>query len=140
MRNQTEDIFQYELEFKVRDYEVDLQGIVNNAVYQHYLEHARHEFFVSRKIDFAKLHENGVDLVVSRIEIDYKTPLKSGDNFVVKLKTYREDNLKVVVDQVIYRLPDNKQVIKARVVGVVLVKGRPVKPETIPELNQMDFN
>ena len=29
----------YELEMKVRDYECDLQGIVNNANYQHYLEH-----------------------------------------------------------------------------------------------------
>lgn len=34
----------YELEMKVRDYECDLQGIVNNANYQHYLEHTRHEF------------------------------------------------------------------------------------------------
>ena len=28
----------YELKMKVRDYECDLQGIVNNANYQHYLE------------------------------------------------------------------------------------------------------
>ena len=37
----------YELPFKVRDYECDLQGIVNNANYQHYLEHTRHEFLTS---------------------------------------------------------------------------------------------
>ena len=37
----------YELTMKVRDYECDLQGIVNNANYQHYLEHTRHEFLLS---------------------------------------------------------------------------------------------
>ena len=31
----------FELKDKVRDYECDLQGIVNNANYQHYLEHCR---------------------------------------------------------------------------------------------------
>jgi len=43
----------YELEMKVRDYECDLQGIVNNANYQHYLEHTRHEFLTSVGVSFA---------------------------------------------------------------------------------------
>lgn len=47
----------YELEMKVRDYECDLQGIVNNANYQHYLEHTRHEFLTSAGVSFAGLHE-----------------------------------------------------------------------------------
>ena len=34
----------FELEMQVRDYECDMEGIVNNAIYQHYLEHTRHEF------------------------------------------------------------------------------------------------
>ena len=49
----------YELEMKVRDYECDLQGIVNNANYQHYLEHTRHEFLTSVGVSFAALHEQG---------------------------------------------------------------------------------
>ena len=55
----------YELKMKVRDYECDLQGIVNNANYQHYLEHTRHEFLTSVGISFARLHEEGVDPVVA---------------------------------------------------------------------------
>ena len=38
------DKYIYELTMKVRDYEVDAEGIVNNANYLHYLEHTRHEF------------------------------------------------------------------------------------------------
>ena len=68
----------YELKMKVRDYECDLQGIVNNANYQHYLEHTRHEFLTSEGVSFAKLHEEGVDPVVARITMAYKTPLVEG--------------------------------------------------------------
>ena len=57
----------YELPMKVRDYECDLQGIVNNANYQHYLEHTRHEFLLSAGVSFAGLHEQGVDPVVARV-------------------------------------------------------------------------
>jgi YbgC/YbaW family acyl-CoA thioester hydrolase len=80
----------YELKMKVRDYECDLQGIVNNANYQHYLEHTRHEFLTSEGISFAKLHEEGIDPVVARITMAYKTPLRSGDEFISKLYLKKE--------------------------------------------------
>jgi acyl-CoA thioester hydrolase len=132
--------FLYELEFTVRDYELDLQGIVNNSVYQQYLEHARHEFLFSRNIDFAKLHDEGKDLVVIRAEIDYKSPLKSRDRFKVTLNTYQEGNLKVVFEQHIYRLPDLKSVVKAKIIGVCLFKGRPSKPEDMMDVNLLGLN
>lgn len=37
----------FEQAMKVRDYECDAQGIVNNANYQHYYEVVRHEFWKS---------------------------------------------------------------------------------------------
>lgn len=73
------DKYIYELKMKVRDYECDLQGIVNNANYQHYIEHTRHEFLTSTGISFARLHEEGIDPVVARLTMAFKTPLKSGD-------------------------------------------------------------
>ncbi len=134
-----EDIkYQFELEFSVRDYECDLQGIVNNAVYLNYLEHTRHQYLLSQKIDFAKLHDEGIDLVVSRIEIDYKFSLSSDDIFVVKLNTRREGLLKLVFEQDIYKLPENKHVVHAKVIGVGLKKGRPIKVEDIPEFKDIE--
>ena len=66
-------------EMKVRDYECDLQGVVNNANYQHYMEHARHEFLETLGVNFGKLHEDGIDAMVAKITIEYKLPLRSGD-------------------------------------------------------------
>ena len=66
----------FELEMKVRDYECDLQGIVNNANYQHYIEHTRHEFLLAQGISFADLHAQGIDAVVARLNMAFKTPEK----------------------------------------------------------------
>lgn len=113
----------FELTMKVRDYECDLQGIVNNANYQHYIEHTRHEFLLSKGISFADLHNRGIDAVVARLNMAFKTPLKSGDSFISKLQI-KKDGIKYVFFQDIYRLPDLKCCIKSQVDTVCLVNGR----------------
>lgn len=123
-----ENTFIYSIELAVRDYECDIQGVVNNANYLHYLEHARHEFLISRGISFADLHEEGLDLIVTRVEIDYKYPLRSRDKFVIRLNVRREGNIRVIFDQNIYRLPDEKLIGKACVTAVATKKGKPVAP------------
>lgn len=117
-----------DLEFLVRDYECDLQGVVNNANYQHYLEHARHDYLISKGISFAALHEEGIDLIVTRVEIDYKYPLRSLDRFFVRTDIRREGNVRLVFDQEIFLLPGNKPVVKAKVTGIASKNGRPVPP------------
>ena len=80
----------YELKMKVRDYECDAQGIVNNANYQHYMEHTRHEFILSRGVRFSELHEQSIDPVVARITLAYKVPLKGGDEFICRLNVFTD--------------------------------------------------
>ncbi len=115
--------YDFELRMKVRDYECDLQGIVNNANYQHYIEHTRHEFLLSRGISFAALHEQGIDAVVARLNMAFKQPLCSGDEFISRL-ALRKDGLRYVFQQDIYRYPDEKPVIKATVDAVCVVNGK----------------
>lgn len=124
----TENKYQGSLEFVVRDYECDIQGVVNNANYQHYLEHARHELLISRGISFSGLHAEGIDLIVTRVEIDYKYPLRSHDRFIVRSNIVREGNIRLVFIQDIYRIPDDKLIVKAKVTGVATKNGRPVAP------------
>jgi acyl-CoA thioester hydrolase len=124
----------YFLEFIVRDYECDLQGVVNNANYQHYLEHARHEFLLSKGISFVELHEEGIDLIVTKVEIDYKYPLRSRDKFIVIVSIQREGNARLVFIQDIYKLSDEKHIVHAKVTGIATKKGRPIPPGNLVEL------
>ena len=113
----------HEIKLKVRDYECDLQGIVNNANYQHYLEHARHEFLLERGISFAQMHEDGIDAVVARLNMEFKTPLRSRDEYVCKLDVKKE-GIRIVFYQEIYRAIDNKLCVKAKVDSVLVQNGR----------------
>jgi len=127
--------FIFSCEMEVRDYECDIQGIVNNSVYQNYLEHTRHLYIKSIGLDFAKLSELGINLVVKRVEIDYQSPLVSGDEFISALRMERLSPLRFGFIQHIYRLPDNKLMIKALVIGTSINKrGRPELPKELIEV------
>ena len=68
------DNYKFIHEMKVRDYECDLQGIVNNANYQHFMEHSRHELLDSLGVNFGKLHEDGIDAMVHMKHIGHPLP------------------------------------------------------------------
>lgn len=115
--------YTYELEMKVRDYECDLQGIVNNAVYQNYFEHTRHEFLKENQLSFSELHQQGIDAVVARVEIAYKKPLRPGDEFISKLYVKKE-SVKYVFVQALFRKVDGVLCTQAKVETVVLKDGK----------------
>ena len=116
--------------FEVRDYECDLQGVVNNAVYQNYLEHARHELLRARNVDFAELTAAGIHLIVVRAELDYRKSLKSGDRFCIRSHIQQSSKLRFEFIQDIYRLPDETLIMNARIVGTALnERGRPFMPD-----------
>lgn len=125
----------FSIEMKVRDYELDMQGIVNNSVYFNYLEHARHEFLLAQGIDFAALTEQGIHLVVVRSEIDYRRSLKSGDLFRVEVSVERLSKIKFGFRQRVVRLSDETVCVEALVTGTALnEKGRPYLSEDLARL------
>ena len=124
--------YQFKLEFAVRDYECDLAGMVNNASYLNYLEHARQEFLKSKGISFAGLARQGIYLVVIRVELDYLYSLRSGDRFTIGTNLERVSRLRFGFQQDVYRLPDEKPVLKAKVIGTAVnEKGRPMLPREL---------
>jgi acyl-CoA thioester hydrolase len=123
------------LDMAVRDYECDLQGVVNNAVYQNYTEHARHEYLKTRGVDFAALTASGLHVMVIRAELDYLRSLRSGDAFRVTVQTERVSRLRMAFNQHITLLSDGTPVLLARfVVAAVNAQGRPCFPQALEAL------
>ena len=123
----------FQLEDKVRDYECDLQGVVNNANYQHYMEHTRHEFLESLGENFGAMHEQGIDAFVSRVDIQYKHSLRSGDRYRSCLNISKKGP-KLIFEQDIYRLSDGALATRGTVESVVVQNGRLTRGEYFDEL------
>ncbi len=113
----------FETKMAVRDYECDIEGIVNNANYLHYCEHTRHLFLKQCGLSFAEMHEKGVDAVVARMTMQFKTPLRPDDEFSSRLNLTKE-GIKYVFHHDLYRLADEKLCFRANVELVCIVDGR----------------
>ncbi len=125
----------YSIDLEVRDYECDLQGIVNNSVYQNYLEHARHCFLRASGIDFAEITARGIHLVVIKAELDYKQSLKPGDRFRVTVRMEKAGRIRWAFVQEIRRIPDDTLMVAGRITGASLnERGR---PSLVPELEPL---
>lgn len=107
---------------EVRDYELDCEQIVNNANYLHYMEHARHVFCKEAGFPFIEMHRDGIDAVVRKIEVEYISPLMSGDTFMVGLSVSRQ-GAKFIFREDIFK-PDGTIVTKGIITCVVTKEGK----------------
>ena len=113
----------FETRMEVRDYECDIEGIVNNANYLHYCEHTRHLFLKECGLSFAEMHERGVDAVVARMNLQFKTPLRCDDEFISRLQLTKE-GIKYVFHQDIFRASDEQLCFRGKIELVCLINGR----------------
>ncbi len=107
----------------MRDYECDIEGIVNNANYLHYAEHTRHLFLRRCGLSFADMHRRGTDAVVARMNLQYKIPLRSDDEFISRL-ALKKEGLRYVFYQDIFRASDGKLCFRGVIDVVCLVNGK----------------
>lgn len=110
----------FSIEMKVRDYELDMQGIVNNSVYQNYFEHCRHEYLLHQGIDFAELTRQQVHLVVARIELNFKAPLTSGDTFMVTIEIEKITRARAVFRQQIINTKTERLCCEGLITGAAI--------------------
>lgn len=125
----------FRLEMKVRDYECDLQGVVNNSNYQRYMEHTRHEYMESLGENFGRLHGKGIDAFVSKVEIRFKHSLRSGDRFLSCMNIRRE-GIKLVFEQDVYRMPDHILAASGKVETVIVENGKLTRGDYFDQIIQ----
>lgn len=121
----------YETRIEVRDYELDAEGIVNNANYLHYLEHTRHCFCREEGFSFSDMRRAGIDPVLSRVEIDYLVPLRSG-NVMRSCLAMERKGPRFIFRQDIFT-ESGQPVVRARVTVVALKNGKLSRGDELAE-------
>ncbi len=83
-------------------------------------------------MSFAQMQQRGIVPVLSRVEIDYKTPLRSGDVMLSCLRVAMK-GVRFVFEQDIYNKATGDAVVKAKVSCVALENGRLTRGEALRE-------
>ncbi len=123
---------------KVRDYELDRFGVINNAVYQNYLEHTRHLFLETNGVSMETLIKCGYSPVITKAEIEYRSSLQSRNDFVVNLELASLSKLKFIFRQEIRSLPGDALIISARITGTILNSSKqPCFPDSFQKLRSI---
>ena len=125
------DKYSFILDMEVRDYELDCEEIVNNANYLHYMEHTRHKFCQSAGLSFNEMHQKGIDGVVRKVELEYLSPLKSGDVFLSAIKLERK-GARFIFHQDIIK-GDGTVSVSGKITIVMLQDGKLSRGEEVAE-------
>jgi len=130
------DLLTYSWESEVRDNEVDVQGVVNNANYFIYMAHTRHKHLHALGLNFSELHQLGYDLFLTKTEITFKDALKSNDTFTVTSKLEPNGRIRINFVQQVIRKSDGKVVTEAINTGTCIntKTKRPEFPEKLKEI------
>ncbi|KTD32728.1 acyl-CoA thioesterase [Legionella nautarum] len=117
---------------EVRAHEIDVQGIVNNAHYLSYFDHARTVHLNALGVNWVQLSQEGLNLVLAHTEIKFLAPLRAFDRFKVESFIRQEGKLKLIFEQKI--MNEESLLTCSSINTIVCVDTKRNKPITIDKL------
>ena len=123
----------FTIQLRVRHYEMDALGHVNNAIYQNYLEQAAVEHSEHLGLTLELYRKLGGIFVMRRIEIDYLRPAVAGDR--LQVTTWLEEMRgSRAVRRYEIRKHDNDHLLVTAEALWVWVDATTMRPKAIPSV------
>lgn len=107
----------------VRWGELDPYNHVNHAVYSSYLEHARVAALESADRGLDVLSEAGIQIVVVRSDVRYRSPATAGDELTITTRVADIRGASMLWDQHVLR--SGEPIVSAEITAAVVAGGRP---------------
>jgi YbgC/YbaW family acyl-CoA thioester hydrolase len=115
----------------VRSPEIDSFGHVNHAVFLNYLEHARYLALEEAGLDWSSLADEGWQIFVVRIELDYLAEATRGDGLLIRTWAASFRRTTMVLAQEIVR-DDDPEILVARAQVTAVWIGYDGRPTRVP--------
>jgi len=131
----------FKTNIKVRTYECDSYGHVNNAAFLNYCEVARVELLEKMGYDLDSLKKAGFLLVIVKIEMEYKKPAYANDELEVSVDWIERGKTSAAFEQAIHNCKTNELIALAKIIWVSTdLTGKPIAiPEVLNESYQKVF-
>jgi acyl-CoA thioester hydrolase len=125
--------FKHETQLRVRNYEVDWQGIVHNAIYLQYFEVGRIEYLkhIGMNLDLNSIRQDS-RVVLVRNEVDYKSSARFDDVLTIRTRVSYIRNTSFGFEGIIEESA-SKRVVSENIAIHVWLHPRSGEPVTVGE-------
>ena len=126
----------WKTEIKVRSYELDSFGHVNNGAYASYLEVARCDYLEQICLSFNDFHRLEKFPVIAHVEIDYRKPAYFGDILTISAKTEKMTEKSITLA---YEIHNSDSCLIAEAKTVMVFVNSDGKPTIMPDVFRNPF-